>query len=51
MLLFLALAALVWVVGGRRGHAWQPRLTVIGLLYVLFAALAVLVPEGSGLTG
>jgi molybdopterin/thiamine biosynthesis adenylyltransferase len=49
MLLFLALAALVWVVGGRRGYSWQPRLTVIGLLYVLFAALAVLVPEGSGL--
>ena len=49
MVLFLALAVLVWLAGGRLGYARQLRLTAIALLYVLFAAVAVLVPETAGI--
>lgn len=47
MALFLALALLVWLIGWKRGIPRQTRLTAIGLLYVAFAATAVVAPEGS----
>ncbi|MCA8879919.1 MAG: molybdopterin-synthase adenylyltransferase MoeB [Rhodobacteraceae bacterium] len=45
MALFLALAILVWLIGWRRGTPRQARLMQIALLYLVFAAAAVLMPE------
>jgi molybdopterin/thiamine biosynthesis adenylyltransferase len=45
MALFLALAILVWLIGWRRKTPRQARLMQIALLYLVFAAAAVLMPD------
>ncbi|MCR9089127.1 MAG: molybdopterin-synthase adenylyltransferase MoeB [Rhodobacteraceae bacterium] len=49
MILFLILAAGLWVLGWRFKTPVQARLITIGLLYVVFLAALVVLPEGMGL--
>lgn len=51
MALVLALAAVIWVAGGRLGWPRQARIIALGLLYIAVLALAVALPEGNALGG
>lgn len=49
MLLFLTLSAAIWIIGRRRKTPTQARWLAIGLLYVVFIGVLVVLPAGTPL--